>query len=321
VYPNFFGLNAVHVKSKEIRRSFLLRTSCYIVNQLQGERQLNSETVYGNRRLLSIVVLTSKRAEEIFKTRQGTILTPWDKTDLKTMNSQSVYLVTKETWEPWIHSPYILWLNGPETSEETIWTFSDRTHMITVKRQTTCWARRDLRSVKRKALLLVTELTYDLWKDGSNILRPMTCEETIWTSWNKTALRPVNRRFIHYETSEMWRNGSGFLRQDKPGTYGGRFYTPTDRYEIWESSYVVSEGHETERRPCFLKQSRLHTYHVTTKIMMMIMIMMIMLMQFSLQCHVFRFKFKSNVCIAKWNMAPRHLVRHSNESLLGFWCE
>lgn len=146
--------------------------------------------------------------------------------------------------------------------------------------------------------------TCDIWRDHLKILkhnRSQTYKKTVHTSWD---LKHAKKRLRLLETGQTWD-----LRREIPYTYG----------QIWdrrrESSYVVrpTDAHVSHWR------SRLHAYHVTTTIMMMIM--MIMLMQFGLQCHVFRFKFKSNVCIAKWNMTPHHLIYHSSESLLGLRCE
>jgi hypothetical protein len=141
VYLNFFGLNAVHVKSKEIGRSFVLRFSCYIVTQLQ------EVTEFGNWRLLSVVMLISKRAEKIIKIREETIL--------KTMKWQSIYeyLDTKKTWELWRDSLYILWLSRPKTRRDDL-NISGRTHMVTMKRQ---------------CIHPVTQRTYDQWRDDLNI--------------------------------------------------------------------------------------------------------------------------------------------------------
>lgn len=144
--------------------------------------------------------------------------------------------------------------------------------------------------------------TCDVGRDHLKIFEHnwfQTCKKTIHTSWD---LKNMKKRLRLLETGQTWD-----LRRDIPYTYG----------QIWdrrrESLYVVrpTDAHISHRR------SRRHAYYVTTTMM----VMMIMLMQFSLQCHVFRFKFKSNVCIAKWNMTPHHLIHHSSESLLGLRCE
>jgi hypothetical protein len=220
------------------------------------------------------------------------------------VQKQSLHPEIKQTLKLWRDSPYILWLNGPKTTEQRVWTYSGRMHMISMMRDHTSWIRRDLRPVKREPFLWrnwtktyekKVQTFWDLWrvKRHLNILKPnwpQTYVETVQASCHRTNLGPTKGDSIHLQT-EM---------------------RPAKR-----ESVVVSEGPETERRQYILRQTRLHAYHVTTTMMMI----MITLMQFSLQYHVFRFKFKSNVCIAKWSMAPHHLVRHSNESLLGLWCE